>query len=248
MTSLRVLMLGVFFTSLIGCSAITTVIKKQDLVVDSKLSHSVILEPMMLSDRIVYAQVRDMSGNGLRKSFQKALEAELKLEGIKVTKDPKEANLMLNATIIQAGKTTPEDVHKALTAGVQSALAGGAIAGLAGQNFATAAAIGLAAGAVGFVADSFIEDTYYSFVMDIQLRERPLEGDSIANSIDNSTNKSTAVSNSKSSSTVQRGSNYNWIVHDSRIVSTANQINLTLEEAMPLVTTKTVSSLTNMML
>ncbi|QUM76809.1 hypothetical protein HWV00_11500 [Moritella sp. 24] len=248
MKSLRVLMLGVFFTSLIGCSAITTVIKKQDLVVDAKLSHSVILEPMMLSDRIVYAQVRDMSGNSLRKSFQKALEKELALEGIQVTKDPKAANLMLNATIIQAGKTTAEDANQALSAGVQSALAGGAIAGLAGQNFATAAAIGLAAGAVGFVADSLIEDTYYSFVMDVQLRERPLEGDSISNAIDNSTNKSTAVSNSKSSSTVQRGQNYNWIVHDSRIVSTANQMNLTLEEAMPLVTTKTVSSLTNMML
>lgn len=248
MKSLRMLMLGAIFTSLMGCSAMSTVMKKQDLVVDSKLSHSVILEPMMLSDRVVYAQVRDMSGNGLRKSFQKALEEELALEGIKVTKDPKAANLMLNATIIQAGKTTPEDANKALSAGVQSALAGGAIAGLAGKNFVTSAAIGLAAGAVGFVADSLIEDTYYSFVMDVQLRERPLEGDSISNSVDNSTNKSTQVSRSQSSSTVERGKNYNWIVHDSRIVSTANQINLELEEAMPLVTTKTVLSLTNMML
>jgi hypothetical protein len=248
MKLLRVLVLFLGFTYLMGCSAMSTVMKKQDLVVNSQLSHSVVLEPMMVSDRVVYAQIRDMSGNSLRRGFQVALEKELAIEGIKVTKDPKEANLMLNATIIQAGKTTAEDVNTALSAGVQSALAGGAIAGLAGGNFVASASIALAAGAAGFVADSFVDDSYYSFVMDIQLRERPLEGDDISNSIDNATNKSTAVSTSATKSTVKRGSNYNWIVHDSRIVSTANQINLTMEEAMPLVTQKTVSSLTNMLL
>lgn len=242
--------------TIFGCSSLSTAIKKQDLVVESKLSYSVVLEPLSPSDRIVYARIRDVSGNNMRKVMQSKIESQLQAEGFVVTNDPKKANLMLNATILSAGKTTADEANKYLSSGykgaAEGALLGIGAASMAGGSNSETLGAGLVVGAAGFLADSLVEDVYYTFVMDVELRERPLDGDSIENSTNNMAAKGMVTKNNVnlnvSKSAVKRGENYNWIVHNTRIVTTANKMNLKLEEAIPAVQGKTASSLSEMLL
>lgn len=76
-------------TSLVGCSAVHTAIKKSDLAVETRMSNVVVLEPMAANERVVYVRVRDTSGNGLRKGMQNILVNELAAEGIPTTQNPK---------------------------------------------------------------------------------------------------------------------------------------------------------------
>lgn len=243
-------------TTMLGCSAVTTAVKKQDLVVESYISHAVTLEPVSPDERVIYTRVKDVSGNQMRKEMQRIMEANLKNEGFVITRDPKKANLMLDATILRSNKSTSDDSNAYLSqgykGGAEGALTGATVAAIAGGSGKTTAGAALAGAAVGFLADTLVDDVYYTFVMDIELRERPLEGDSITNT---QRNKSASgfngghkqVSNKRGSNVV-RGSNFNWIVHQTRIVTTANKMNLTIDEAIPAVQKRTANSLAEMML
>ena len=97
-----------------------------------------------------------------------------------------------------------------------------------------------------------IDDTYYTFVMDVELRERPLAGDEIDNSKDSTASKGfdskNATAKNNSNSKVKRGNNYNWIVYETRIVSVANQMNLDIKNAIPLVQEKASNTLAEFLL
>ena len=93
----------------------------------------------------------------------------------------------------------------------------------------SAAALGLAGAAVGFIADSMVEDVMYVMVTDLQLRERPLKGEVITQTqkADLAQGSSTSVKQDISGGQVQ------WKSYRTRIVSTANKVNLEFAEAQP---------------
>jgi hypothetical protein len=250
---------GIIFAvlyTLVGCSAVNTMAKKQDLAVESRLSHSIVLEPVAPSKRIVYARVRDVSGNKMRQDMQKKIVEHLTSEGFTVTEDPTKANLMLNATILSASKMTADEVSRSLSSGykgaAEGALIGGGLTAITGGSNSDALKAGALTAVGGFLADAFVEDVYYTFVMDVELRERPLEGDSIENSKKSISAKGMSGQNaanlSVAKSSVERGENYKWITYETRIVTTANQMNLKIEEAIPAVQDKTAYSLSEMLL
>ncbi|MFT2110378.1 complement resistance protein TraT [Marinomonas sp. 2405UD68-3] len=242
--------------SLVGCSAINTSLNKQDLTVDSRLSQSIVLEPLAPSKRVVYARIRDVSGNNMRVEMQKIVNQQLQSEGFIVTNDPETANLMLNATIISAGKTTADEANSLLSSGYKGGFEGAAVgAGITsatGGSGSDAAKAGLLLAAAGFLADSLIEDTYYTFVMDVEMRERALSGDTVSNSTRNVNVGGGAYGNnanvSINNSSVVRGDGYNWIIYKTRIVTTANKINLDIQEALPAVQQRTALSVSELML
>ena len=76
------------------------------------------------------------------------------------------------------------------------------------------------------------------------MRERPLQGDSmVAGNIGGYTRQS---NNTAATTYVKRGENYKWITHQTRVVTTANQVNLKLEEAMPEIRKDLSNILSNM--
>lgn len=241
---------------LLGCSAAKTAMTKQDLTVESHVSHSVVLEPLAPEDRVVYVRVKDLSGNGMRKPMTNQLKASLSAEGVRVTNNPDEANLMLNAFVIAAKETDKEEMGGFINSsyvgageGLATATIVGGLSGVGGKDLGMVAVAGAG---LGFLADTLVSDKYYTFVLDVELRERPLEGDSISNSKRTQTSKGYASANStsqtRSNSSVNRGQNYNWITYETRIVSVANQMNLTVENAKPLVIEKTASTLSEFLL
>lgn len=243
-------------TVLLGCSAAQTAIKKRELSVESQTSYSVVLEPVAPDKRVVYAKVRDLSGNSMRKDMQRKLESIFKSEGFHITRDPDKANMMITASIIAADKATSSDANKYLNSGykggVEGAVAAGGLTAITGGSGKQTAGAALAGAAIGFLADTLVKDVYYTFVMDVQLRERPLDGDTISNNTHNQSSKAVNSKNtsisSNSNSLVTRGSSYNWIVYETRIVTTANKMNLTIEEAVPEVQNRAAETLAEMML
>lgn len=239
-----------------GCSATKTALTKQELTLESHVSTAVVLEPLAPEDRIVYVRIKDLSGNSMRKAMMSKIKSSLSSEGVTVTSNPKEANLMLNAFITSAKKTTKDEYNAMLNSGykggAEGAIAVGAITAIAGGNGKTTAGAALIGAAAGFLADSLIEDTFYTFVLDVELRERPLEGDSISNKKDTTKLSGYSSQNNasltKSKSSVNRGSNYNWITYQTRIVSVANKMNLDINEAIPEVQNKTSETLTELLL
>ncbi|RBP83945.1 complement resistance protein TraT [Marinomonas rhizomae] len=255
-STLKIGIISAVLYTLVGCSAVNTMAKKQDLSVETRLSHSIVLEPVSPSKRIVYARVRDVSGNQMRKDMQKKIVAHLQTEGFTVTEDPTKANLMLNATILSASKMTADEVSRSLSSGykgaAEGALIGGGLTAITGGSNSDALKAGALTAVGGFLADAFVEDVYYTFIMDVELRERPLEGDSIENSKKSISAKGMSGQNAANltvaKSSVERGENYKWITYETRIVTTANQMNLKIEEAIPAVQDKTAYSLSEMLL
>ncbi|OCH73716.1 complement resistance protein TraT, partial [Vibrio breoganii] len=210
------------------------------------------LEPVAPHNRVVFVSIRDVTGNSMRRGMMDKIRANLNEEGFTITNDPQEANFMLSATIIQAGNTTKEEATGYLNSGFEGALAGGVTAAALGADSRTIGGVALVGAAAGFLADTLIDDSYFTFVMDVQMRERPMDGDDISNQTKNASLSAQASANrvtaSKNTSNVTRGSNYNWIVYETRIVTTANQMNLKIDDALPAVQKRTASSLTELLL
>ncbi|MCF4176741.1 complement resistance protein TraT [Vibrio sp. McD22-P3] len=241
---------------LAGCSATQTAMTKQDLSIESKVSNPVVLEPLAPEERIVYIRVKDLTGNSMRKEMTRSIRSSLALEGVTVTNNPKEANLMLSAFVMSAQKTTKDEMNAMVNSGykgaAEGALTAGAITAIAGGSGRTTAGVALVGAAVGFLADTLIEDSYYTFVLDVELRERPLVGDEITNKKSTvnaggfSGTNNASVTVGKSS--VNRGKNYNWITYQTRIITVANKMNLNIEEAIPKVQEKTSDTLSEFLL
>lgn len=242
MKQLKLASVVVCIVMLVGCSATQTAIKKRSLEVSSKTSTAVILEPVAPEKRIAYVRVRDVSGEQF--DLKDDVINAVRSKGIQVTQNPEKANFMLTATILQAGKTTANDVNSALSAGFSGALIGAGGAALTGGSNNQVAAFGLAGAAAGFLADTLIDDVYYSVVVDVEMRERPLQGDSmVAGDVGGYKRQS---NNTAATTYVKRGDNYKWITHQTRVVTTANQVNLQLEEAMPEIRKDLSNILSNM--
>ena len=228
--------LVVFLTALTmvsfsGCSAMQTAIKKRNLDVQTKMSDTIFLDPVAPSKRIVYFDMRNTSDKEM--PVKNAIEQAFIAKGYKITEDPTKATYMLQGNILKVSKIDKREAAGYLNSGYGSALAGAATGAAAGYALTgsgrTGAALGLAGAALGFVGDALVEDTVYVMITDLQIRERPLEGEVI-------TQTQQAKLAQGSSTKVQQhiqGGKVHWKTYRTRIVSTAEKMNLKFDEARP---------------
>ncbi len=219
--------LGVVAISFGGCSAMNTAISKKDLDVQTKMSETIFLEPVAPEKKIVFVDIKNTSDQEV--NIASRVEAAFINRGYRVTKDPKEATYMLQGNILKVGKSDLREsqsyVNSAFGGGVMGAAAGYAATG----SGRTGAALGLAGAVVGIAADAMVKDNLYVMVTDLQIRERPLEGEVV-------TQTQKAYLDQGSSTTTKQdiqGGKMEWKTYRTRIVSTANQVNLEFEEAKP---------------
>jgi hypothetical protein len=88
--------------------------------------------------------------------------------------------------------------------GMDGAAIGGGAAYLAGGSDKAIVGAGIVGGLTSVIADSAVKDVYYSVIVDVQIKER-------------------ADSKMK----------LEWKTHQTRVLSTANKMNLELAEALP---------------
>ena len=231
----KVLLAGTFLAASIGisgCSAMHTAIKKRNLDVQTKMSETIFLEPVEPERKVVYIDIRNTSDKDIdvREQVVKAVEGR----GYRITNNPKKATYMLQANVLKVGKSDLRDVDGYLDAsfegGAAGALAGAAVSGSTGGNYTQGGLIGAAIGATaGFIGDALVDDVVFVMVTDLQIRERPLEGEVVTQTSKASLAQGSSTHVSQSTS----GGKVKWKSYRTRIVSTANKVNLEFEEAHP---------------
>ncbi len=219
--------LGIVVLQLSGCGAAHTAIKKRNLDVQTRMSETIFLEPMAASQRVVFVDIRNTSDKEM--NLQPTIARELQMRGYTVTNDPQQANYVLQANVLQVGKADLRNSQQALDGGFGGAVVG-ATAGYAisGANRDVAVA-GLVGAALGVVGDALVEDTYYTMVTDVQIRERPSAGEVVTQTQAASIRQGTATSIREN----VQGIKADWKTYRTRVVSTANKMNLEFEEAQP---------------
>ena len=232
------LLIGLFIS---GCGAASTAIEKRNLEIQTKMSDTVFLEPVSPDKRIVYLRVRNTTDKDIQ--VEQAIKNSIESNGFRVTNNPDEAYFMIQANVLQIGKTDATDKDSALKSGFGGGLLGAGISlatGGSGNNIGIGAAIGAI---VGVVADTMVKDIYYSMVTDIEIRQRPTTDENIYQSEKNYSEQGTTSTIRQNVST----NNAQWKIYRTRVVSTANQVNLEFEEAQSELTKGLARSLSGLL-
>jgi outer membrane lipoprotein SlyB len=213
-----------------SCAAMSTAISKRNLDVQTKMSNTIFLDPVADNQKTIFLQIRNTSDKP-EFSITNEIKEKMIAKGYKVVNDPDKAHYILQANILQVGKTSQTAAEKSLMGGYGDAMAG-AVAGafLGGRNGSTGGAVagGLIGAGIAFVANSMVEDVYYSITTDLQISEKAKKGVKVTNQ----SNQNLAQGNSGSTkSTYQETSDSRK--YQTRVLSFANKVNLKWEAASP---------------
>lgn len=217
--------------ALSACAAATTAISKRELDVQTRMSDSIFLEPLRPARRTVFLQVKNTSD---REDFniEHGVRTALTKQGYQLVDNPERAHYMLQANVLQAGKSSVTAAEDAFASGFGGALFGAAV-GAVGTRAATkdTGSIiggGLIGAAVESAAGAFVQDVTYSAITDIQVSERAPEGEIVTETFEQDVGQGTGGSR-----IVRADSNSSWKRYRTRVMSIANQANLEFEDAAP---------------
>ena len=221
---------------LMGCAATQLAFNKRNLDVQTKLSDTVFLSPTSDKNKTVFIQIRnttDKTDFDLTGPLRQSLQAK----GYTVLSEPDNAWFILQANILSIEKTTYNPASSPFGS-YGTALGGagiGALAAAAGnannrQIAGTALAAGAASGLGDMIANAIVKDVYFSAITDVQIKERSKNASNITtqSSLKNGKGTTTSVNNVEDS---------RYKVYQTRVLSVANQVNLNLEEAEPMLQT-----------
>jgi hypothetical protein len=226
--------------SLGGCAATQVAISKRNLDVQNKMTDTIFLDPVSDSQKTIFLQFRntsDQPGFDLASPVRSALMAK----GYQVVNSLDHAHYVLQANVLQVGKIDPSAAEKSFAGGygsiAGSAAAGAMIGGLSSGTGALAG--GLAAGLISTIADAAVKDVTYTIITDLQVSERSNVR------VTEHTNQRLQQGRSGTRD-VSATETSNWKRYQTRIMSTANKVNLDLPEAMPALTEGMTRSITGM--
>lgn len=233
-----------------GCAAVHTSIAKKDLDVQTKMSDTVFLDPVEPSQKVVYINIRNTSDK-TNFDIAPAVIQSLQSKGYRVTENPKAAHYWLQVNVLSVEKASPTAAESALKAGyggLGSAAMGAAVgtatgAAISGWN---GAGIGGLAGAAAFglvdtIAGAAVKDVTFMAITDVEIAERAEGGVIIREDRQQDLKQGIGGSRRQTSSKVSEMNKYR-----TRVVSTANKVNLEYEEAAPELTNglaRTISGL-----
>ena len=229
-----------------GCAATRTLIEKRKLTVETKMSETIFLEPVSPEKRIVYVDIKNTTDKEMA-GIEYEIKGRVAAGGYTLTDDPTEATYILQANILQVGRSDLEDANAMLGTGfegvVEGAVLGGVIGGALGGdvdevNKGTVIG-GIAGGAAGFLFDALVTDVLFTMVTDIQISERVRQGETVYQAEETDASQGTATRTKQTSSV----DNVKWKIYRTRIVSAANKANLDFEEARPILKAGLVRSI-----
>ena len=208
----------------VSCSTMHTVVSKRNLDVQTKMSDTIWLEPAAANEKTVFIQIRNTSGKNL--NIEQKITNILASKGYRIVNDPSEAKYWLQANILKVDKVNLDSDN-----GFSDAVLGAGIGGVLGAQrsggASTAIGWGLAGAAIGTLADALVDDTAYAMVTDILITEKT------GRNVQTATRNSVKQGNSGSMTSTSSGSS-NMEKYSTRVLSTANQVNLNFNSAIPI--------------
>ena len=237
----KVLILCLVVFLLAGCAATQTMISKRNLDVQTKMSNTVFLNPVEDSQKTIYVQVKNTSDKP-NFNVDHKIKSNLESRGYTVVSSLSKAHYLLQANILQVGKVDPSAAEKMFLGGYGSSIqaigAGVAVGALAGGNTGSLLAGGLFGGMVDTVANAAVKDVTYTVITDLQISEKAAKGAKIKQTDESELQQGTS-SISKQTSSFQAG----WMKYKTRVMSTANKVNLDFKDALPLLETGLANSI-----
>ena len=220
-----------------GCAATSTAVAKRNLDVQTKMSDTIFLDPVPADERTVYLEVKNTSDKpdfDMTPQVRDAVGAR----GFRLVDDPRQANFILQVNVLQAGRSSPTAAEQAYNGGFGSTVLGGAAGGAVGYGVGAAGVgvnntLGLIIGAllgsaISTISDSYVQDTTYTIVTDLQISERATSGVVVSQSEQANLKQGTGGTVTQSSSQTTDMKRYR-----TRIVSTAEKVNLDWPQAAP---------------
>lgn len=230
-----ILLLMATFMLLTGCSSVSTVVKKRNLATQTQMSETIWLNPEYVTDKTVFLQIKNTTTKQL--SIDNGIKNILMSKGYKITTNPKKANYWLQINVLKLDKQDIKN-DQSTEAGLVGAGIGGTLAAYNTGSMNSAIGIGLLGGIVGTAVDSLIEDVQYVMITDLVVSERTGRTVNVEN-----INMIKQGTRGVSSVTSQSTSGMNR--YQTRVVSTANKVNLKFEEATPMLENELERSISN---
>ncbi len=237
---LRVLFVGVLLAFLAGCAATQVAISKKNLDVQTKTSTAIFVDEVARNKRTIYVNVRSGVMEFDRRAFKKFIKEQFAQSdsGYSVVDNPETAHFTMSIYVLNLEKASPSAAESALNQGYTGTVLAGAAAGaVISRNrnpYAGAAIGGLLAAGISTIANAAVKDVTYMLVADVQIKEKTRKGVIVRKDTQISAKVSDAGSSTQRVSEVSNRKEYR-----TRIVTTANKVNLKLEEAQDLMFKKT---------
>ncbi len=226
--------------ALSGCAATQVALEHKDLDVQTKMSNTIFLNPVPPSEQTVYVQFKNTSDKTLNvAALEQEIDANLTNQGYRIV-PYNQAHYMLQINVLSVGKMAEAAAKQSLSNGFGGAAFGAAAGGVIGQSWTGAGAGALVGGAIGLVADSLVKNTTYAMITDVQVAERSKQA------VQQQTNANLQQGTS-TTTTQQISGEGHWIDYRTRIVSTANQVNLSFDKALPVLQGQLVHSLSGIL-
>ncbi len=239
LTKISIMM--VVFSLLGGCAATQIALSKKDLDVQTRTSTAIFVDPVAREKRTIYLDVKSGVMEFDRRAFKNFVKEQFVVmndSGFKIIDDPDKAQFQMVIYILNLEKTSPTAAQAVLNQGYSGGaiVAGAALGAMANSSnpYRGAAAGGLIAGAADFISGSLVKDVTFMLVADVQIKEKARKGVMVRKDSKIDTKISDSGSSRQTVSEVSNRKEYR-----TRIVTTANQVNLKLEEAQPLMFKKT---------
>lgn len=270
---LRAIAVSLGVVALAGCATVTTLAEHHSLQSSTKMSSSIFLDPVANADHLVFLQVHNTTDKGSI-GLAPALAAAIQAKGWRIVNDPAQAKVILQVNVLQVGKIQPNALQSALGGGygavLGSGVAGAGIAALSGGGGTAIGAAGLGAGAADFIGGLLVKNVTYSVITDVRVLQRGAKGQTFTVTHNTSANSGTASQSGdmrarllgallgQNGSATSTGSNVAsntgesyteqsaYKIHQTRVVSYANQANLDWKDAEPVIKQGLVNTLSGL--
>jgi hypothetical protein len=224
---------------LASCAATATYLSHKDLDVQAKTSTAIFVDPVSKDKRTIYLDVKSGVMEFDRRQFKQFVKEQFTQfndNGYQLVDDPDKAQFIMVAYVLNLEKASPTAAEEALHKGYMggAVLGGAAIGGLATQSYTGAVGGAVIGGAAEFITSNMVKDVTYMLVCDIQIEEKAAKGVIVRKDTQINAKVSDAGSSQQSVSEATNKKEYR-----TRIVTTANKVNLKLEEAQDLMFKKT---------
>ncbi|MDN3653495.1 complement resistance protein TraT [Thalassotalea ponticola] len=209
---------------LAGCSALHTAVDKRDLQVQTQMSSTIVLEPVAEQQRTVFLQLRNTSDKqGI--DYAPALANALTDKGYRIVDNPEAAHYWIQANVLQVGRTDLRTVDGRDDRGYGAAIEGAEIGSMFGDGDGQIAAI-VVGGLIGVLTDAMVSDIVYVMITDLQIAEKVAPGTTVSEQ-----NQATLKQGNSTTATQLSNETVDRKKYQTRITSTANQVNLSFAEA-----------------
>ncbi|EFM7812036.1 complement resistance protein TraT [Escherichia coli] len=199
------------------------------------------LEPA--SERTVFLQIKNTSDKDMS-GLQGKIADAVKARGYQIMTSPDKAYYWIQANVLKADKMDLRESQGWLSRGYEGAAVGAALGGgITAYNtgsVGTTLGVGLATGLIGMAADAMVEDINYTMITDVQIAERTRT----SVRTDNVAALRQGTSGSKIQTSTETGNQHKY---QTRVVSSANQVNLKFEEAKPHLEDQLAKSIANIL-